>query len=383
MTPTDIDALARLLDGDPTLNGEATEETRALGQIAYRLSETRTAPARPEFKAALRERLVDAARQPTRAPLLTRLRAGVQAAATRARYSTRMATATAAAALALSGGGMAVAADRAQPSDTLYPAKLVLEDVRIALVRDEVSRGEAHLVQASTRIAEAETAASGGDQAGAAQALVKADQAVRTGAAELLRAYQERGDERSVERLAEFADEQRLRLEAFDGLLDGPAEDAAQALAVALERIEARMMMVTGACPGCAGGVPADGAGFDFAHIPHADEAFEACPCDVGSSGGSGEPVDDGPEPGTDNEPEPPAADEVPPPDADTPEPPAVDPPTAEPPADDAPVPEPDPRDDEPRLDLPDVPEVREPLRDSRDTLIDSVLRGLLDTVLP
>ncbi|HVM14021.1 MAG TPA: DUF5667 domain-containing protein, partial [Egibacteraceae bacterium] len=290
MNKTDVDALARLLDGDPTLNGEATVETRALGQLAHVLATQPVYPPpepRPEFKAELRATLVDAARSQKPAPsALTRLREGVQTATARWRYSARMAAATGVTALALSGGGLAVAADRALPNDVLYPAKLVLEDVRIALVRDEVARGEAHLAQASRRIAEAERVVAAGGHPGAARALVEADEAARLGAGELIRAYQQRGDGRYVERLVEFTHEERNRVRRFDDQLAGDVAEAARALAIGLERIAARTATVAGTCPECAGEAPVIREGVDLSVIPPADQPFEACPCEFAPTQG-------------------------------------------------------------------------------------------------
>lgn len=372
MTQTDIDALARLLDGDPTLNGEATAETRALGVVAHYLTQTRPVSVRPEFKAALREQLVEAARtqSPAAAPsLLGRLRASAGATAGRLRTSARAAAATASAALVLSSGGMAVAADRALPDDMLYPAKLVMEDVRIAFVRDPTDRGEAKLSQATHRIAEAEAVAADGNQPAAARALVEADDSARRGAGALLRAYQEEGDDEAVERLTEFTDEQRVRLGGLDQLLDGAAVEAAEALSIGLERIEARLLSMTGACEACEGGMPGAGAGFDFTHIPSSRELFRDCPCELGTSGEPTTPVDpaDEPEPAPDPKPEPPpeVVEEPPPPVEQPP----VLLPLPQPPAEDEPTTTPPPEPPRPLLEV----------GDAGETIIEQVLDSVFD----
>lgn len=293
MNRTDVDALARLLDGDPTLNGEATEETRLLGRLAHELSTqpVKTVALRPELKAALRAELIETARrQATDPTLLARLREGIRAAALRWRYSSRMAAATGATALALSSGGVAVAADQAQPNDMLYPVKLVLEDMRVALVRDDASRGQRHLAHAAERIEEAEAAATDRNDAGAAVALYHADVSTRRGAGDLIRTYQRDGDPAHVATLGEFADEQRARLRGLSPLLGGEALQAARDLVVALERIEVRMLAVTGTCDGCARG-PGGGDGFDFATIPPADADFLPCRCVLPGTGSAPEPL--------------------------------------------------------------------------------------------
>src|SRR3712207_359685 len=97
MKRNDIDALARLLDGDPVTETAASADTRALAALAAALessaapltasSTTAGAPPaaatavlpRPEFRSQLRASLIDAAReQAATPPLLTRLRQRVE-----------------------------------------------------------------------------------------------------------------------------------------------------------------------------------------------------------------------------------------------------------------------------------------------------------------
>ncbi|MDP9406042.1 MAG: DUF5667 domain-containing protein, partial [Actinomycetota bacterium] len=152
-TRPDIDALARLLDGHAVPNASA--EAHALGALARSLSAA-AAPPRAEFRASLRATLVDAARaQAANPPLLARLRQSVDDATARWRYSTRLAAATGAAAVALSGGGVATAAQQALPGDVLYGVRLSLEDARLALLRDDVARATQRLAYAGERVADA------------------------------------------------------------------------------------------------------------------------------------------------------------------------------------------------------------------------------------
>lgn len=370
MNRTATDTLARLIDDLPAA-GEVTEEACALADLASALVSFRAAAAvpRPEFKADLRATLLAAAReQATSAPpALTRFRERIQSTSARWRYSSRVAAATGATALALSGGGVSVAAERSLPNDVLYPAKLAIEDARIALVRDQASRGTAHLAQATTRVDEAAAVAASGDQDGAAQALRKADESARSGAGELIGAFQTERDPSAVHQLTSFADVQRDRLLGLDELLAGDAAEAARALYVGLERIEARALAVTGGCPTCAGGVPGPGVGFDFGDIPPADHPFMACPCEYRSSGGSPSAV-------APAEPEEPPAEPVP---AEEPPAPPPEPQVEEPP----PPPEEAPTAPEPAVPV-ERPEpladLREPLRETGG-LLDGVLKDLLE----
>lgn len=376
MTPTDIDALARLLDGDPTLNGEVTAETRALGQIAHHLLEAPPVPVRAEFKAALRAELVEAARQVRAPSAVAHLRTRVSATTARWRRSPRVAAATASVVLALSGsGGMAIAADRALPNDVLYPAKLVLEDVRIALVLDGAHRGEAHLEQARDRVTEAEAVAVSGDQAAAAQALTKAGEAARSGANQLLRAYMDAGDARALEQLAAFTSEQQRRLDELDGVLSGDADAAARTLAAGLERIEARLVAARGPCGNCPERLLDE---VDWNSFPTEDSRPDD---DLAPSGTPRLPVAPDPATPADEPTTPPGEDTAP---IEPPTEPPVDP--AEPPTDppvvtDPPIGEDPPQGppDQPVLPLPDMPEPREPSRHDDGNILTRLLRGVVD----
>lgn len=378
MKSTEIDALARLLDGDPTLNGEATDETRLLGLVAHHLASGPPQKAAPEFTAQLRATLVEAAHAQALPAGPSRVRAGFQRVTERWRRSVRVVAGTASAILLLSTGGMAVAANQALPSDALYGAKLVLEDVRIALVRGDLGRGQAQLHQASSRIAEAEAVADG-DSAGAARALLEADNAARSGASRLLRTYEERQDDRAVERLLDFTSAEQQRLAGMGAVLTGDAAEAAEVLAVALERIEARLVAMR-----ATGGLPTARAGSDLSVIPPADEPFEACPCEPGTPGTPSSPARETPLPAA--VPEPPVAEQPPLAPPALPETPTGETPTGDLPAGETPVEQPVP--EPPALDPPPttlqppalpLPEVREPLRDTSETFIDRIIDSVLD----
>ncbi|MBA2576145.1 MAG: hypothetical protein H0V05_05800, partial [Euzebyaceae bacterium] len=172
----EIDQLARLLDGDSLLDEGVLPGARELVALAGVL-QTATLPVpRPEFRLDLRTRLVTAAREQASGPaFLDRIREAVGGAGTRWWYPARLAALAVTAVMALSGGGVAVAAERALPGDVLYTVKLQLEGVRLALTWDDVARGRRMLSYAEDRLAEARTAAEAGDLEGAAVALRAAD----------------------------------------------------------------------------------------------------------------------------------------------------------------------------------------------------------------
>jgi hypothetical protein len=289
-TTTNADALARLLDGDPTVE-DASGQLRSLAALA-RTMEGRAVLPEADFKECLRVNLLELAPTDGPVPLLLRLRVSWECALERLRYSTRTVAATALAALALTNGGVAAAAGYALPGQPLYGLKLALVDVQMLFVRDEAARGERLLVQALERVDEARMVADAGAGASAGRALRAADEDAREGARLLLTAVQA-GDGEALDTLATFVADARARA-TFAPLLQADAADALADFLVTLDRIEARVAALTLGCPGCAPvegdalalvpsapvpGVPLPGAAFDATIIPRADEPFMPCPC--------------------------------------------------------------------------------------------------------
>lgn len=281
MKNREVEALSRLLEGSTP--DEGSTELRPLLQLAQALE---TPVARPDdaFKNELRAMLVQEARVMHAAPrLVTRVRTQMSSAAERWRYSTRVAAASLAAAMTFSGAGaVAVAAERALPSDTFYSVKLAIDEARVAVRFDEVRKGEQHLSNASQRIDEAEISVALNDQSGAAKALNKSADSARRGASEMIKGYQSRGDRAIVAQLNTFAAVQGARVRLLAERLEGDAAKAAQSSLVVMARIEARLVAISGVCADCPAAAPPDGQAFDFSDIPPADEPFQPCPCDEG-----------------------------------------------------------------------------------------------------
>jgi hypothetical protein len=320
MKQPDIDALARLLDGDLP-DGEAPAEARALGAFAKALEGSAAAPPAFAGKSDLRAALIEAAREQAATPtLLARIRGSITETTTRWRYSTRLAAATGASAMALSGGGVALASQQALPGDALYGVKLVLEDAGLLFIGDQAQRGEQQLVNAGERMEEARLSAEAGNMDAAMRALREADDAGRAGARDIIQASQGRGDPSLLDLLAAFSTQQRERLTALLPLLSGDAEVAANDVMVSLNRIDQRVAVLGGSCAACGtetvtaddsrqtGAAPprdsvlVDARDFDFAEIPPASEPFSPCPCvsatgSPGTTGGAGEPAGDDEEP--------------------------------------------------------------------------------------
>lgn len=314
MKRPDLDAFARLLDGDLP-EGEATAEARALSSFARVLEASAAAPPSMAHKDEIRAMLVAAARdQQASVGFLSGVRATISESTTRWRYSTRLAAATGATAMALSGGGVSLAASRALPSDPFYSVKLAYEDVRLAFIGDPVARGQELLGYAEQRLVDARLAAADGDMSGAHRALAEADASSRSGAGALIRASQDAENPAEVLAiLSDFAAAQRKRLAAILPMLSGDAAAAADDAMVSLKRINQRVAVLSGTCGDCSddsstarrggngqsnssksGGNRGAAAGddFDFADIPPADEPFVPCPCvsDTTVNGASDDP---------------------------------------------------------------------------------------------
>lgn len=412
MNTPDYDALARLLDGDLP-QGEATAEARALSAVAKTLEAAAIQP-RMEHKAELRMALIEAARQQATAPtFLGRLRSSFDDSTRRVRYSMRMAAASGAAAMALSSGGVALAAHRALPSDPFYGVKLAYEDVRLTFIGDPVARGQQMLAYAELRMVEAKLAAEDGDMEGARRALAEADASSRGAARHIISASQERGDPTLLAILDDFARKHRRALTALMPTLTGDAAAAAEDALVVLRRISQRVVVLSGPCTRCdretaksetaerrnrsrdttgPDAVAAADPEFDFADIPPASEPFAPCPCttapgaskrDTGTasrvksgakkkatSTGAGAVAPSG---------EPAAGGETNPGDTDPPVEPEPEPePKPKPKPKPEPKPEPPPEDEEVRPELPaPAEEPVDEVEDEIDDVVDEVLDNL------
>lgn len=381
-TERDADTLARFLEGDGSLNGQVTEETRALAGLAHRLQGAAVQPEldrrrelRDELLVAARERSADlpargrlrrwltesrpgSRRQGGHTPLLPRL-AGMGT------VGPRLAAVLGAAIIAVSGGGIAYGADASLPGDMLYPVKLAAEETRLAFVADQSDRGSIHLERAAERISEAEASAASGNDSGAAVALRHANSSARAGAGVILHSYETDRNPKLIDRLASFTTAQSGRLTTLASGLQGEAADAAESTLVAFERIEARATALGGSCPECGDATPASppaGSPDRNGGPLRQDQSFDSN--GAGPQGGV-EPVpSDSPEPAT-----PPREVDPPRPKASTPDTPATNAPADAPATtpnapdtDDAPVDPPTPDQDTepsdlvPRPETPDLP---------------------------
>ena len=140
-------------------------------------------------------------------------------------------------ALALgTGGGVALAAQNAQPGDPLYGVKTAVEQVQVAAALTESGKAEARLRIAERRLDEVSTALDGGDAAGAAKAAEGYGVETAEAGKHLARAQEERQDVSSaLSQLAANQEKHRQLLERALARANGHAQDA---LALALQHAE-------------------------------------------------------------------------------------------------------------------------------------------------
>ena len=229
---------------------------------------------RPEFRAALRQRLVAvAAVQGVGEPAagVTRLR---ESAATW-RFQRRMAVLAGGAAAATAIAGVGLGASRSLPGDPFYGVKRASEDVQLATTFGQEAKGRRHLEFARTRLAEVEELAGQTSSAPAgvpgkptaagpvptqdlASTIVSTlrdmDAETRAGAADLLAVHARTGDRDVLEALDEFSQDQYADLR---GVLPALPADARARAAGSLALIAAVAQETVAA----AGSTPAEQPG--------------------------------------------------------------------------------------------------------------------------
>ncbi len=101
--------------------------------------------------------------------------------------------------------GLVTSSASAVPGDVLYPVKRGVESVQLAVHRDDVGRGQAHLDQASERLREAWTLDSTGRDGRVAEALTAFTEQADAGSAALFETYDREGDTAQIDAVTTFA----------------------------------------------------------------------------------------------------------------------------------------------------------------------------------
>lgn len=243
-----IEELARLLDG--AVAGPGTPATATAGTAvamlvcAARPSLAAATTARPEFRAALRTRLlaVAAVQAPAAAP-------AAAAWVRTPKVQRRMGVTAGAMAGVIALIGIGVAGSRSVPGEVFYGLKTGAEGLQLDLAHGDVGKGSKHLEFATTRLREVEALAHGADQlslgAGAApfqaggqeaggrtadlrDTLARMDSQTRIGSQLLTDAFRASGTPAPLHLLATWATTQRAGLKAVLPLVPPAAQASAR-----------------------------------------------------------------------------------------------------------------------------------------------------------
>jgi soluble cytochrome b562 len=156
-----------------------------------------------------------------------------------------------------SGASLAIASSDALPGDRLYEVKLAIENVRLALAPDDVTKAERYLAIASTRLTEINAMLASNPNASADPALVQElretmaamAEAVAAGSALFFEIYERTGDESVLITLEQFLAERALGLSAVRDLMPIELRRNQASLMVELEGLAAKVAYVTGRTP--------------------------------------------------------------------------------------------------------------------------------------
>lgn len=248
------DEFEALLSRDPATPLTEREAARH-GDLLAVVGELRAVPdvaPRPEFSAALRERLMAEAdtalvAQP---PAPARLAMPV----TSRRRQRRLATALGGAALVGATATMAVAAQTALPGESLYGVKRGIESAQVRLAGDDAARGRTLLAQADVRLDELEriAAGDGGREQLVASTLDTFTDQSSDGVRDLLSAYDAGGGQQDAQQAQDFTSRSVERLDALEEQLPAAARDELLAAGRTLSDLD---LEVSSACAVCTGGI--------------------------------------------------------------------------------------------------------------------------------
>lgn len=237
-----------LLEG--TVAEAPTAELAELLALAGELRALPEVAPRPEFAAALRERLMSEAPAALAAGVSTKERLTVgRRTPGAARRERRIGLALAAFSLVGATTASAVAAQSSLPGDTLYPVKRLLEDARTTLAMGDEAKADLLLSHADERLDEVRAlGAEGADARPIEQAL--ADYAAQADQASdlVLQEYAEDQNANSLTDLQTFTQHGVTTISELTGVLPMSVDDALAHAAQTLVTID---QAVTEACPAC------------------------------------------------------------------------------------------------------------------------------------
>ena len=245
-----IEELGQLLDGTMPAD-DASEDVRELASLATAVHDEIEVPApTPAFKAALRAELIEGIAT-SQVTLLDRIKDAIWERTARWRHSAKLLVATATASSMVGTAGVAVAAQQALPGELLYPVKQVTEDVRMGLASGLQETGHLHLIFARERLEELTDGLDGYDADTVIDLLEDMDAETVAGTNDLLRAYEETGNELILVLLERFAEQQRDGLSAIFDRIPPEASPFLDRSLELLRRIEVTVEAIADGCAVC------------------------------------------------------------------------------------------------------------------------------------
>lgn len=227
----------------------ANEAVAELVRFAETLCESAVVEPSPEFRGALRERIMTEAATAL-VPMPGASRAAPSGPTRKSRSGRRRIVALATALIASAGAVSLVASSAsALPGDLLYPVKRTAESVEMNLHRSDSSRGAFQLAQATERLAEArQLSAQNASPTLIAKALDSFSDSASSGSARLFSDFTSSGHEKSVRKVNDFAADSSNDLTALSTVL--PTE-AAPALTTATDTVSKLATEATSLCVTC------------------------------------------------------------------------------------------------------------------------------------
>jgi hypothetical protein len=209
-------------------------------------------PARPEFVADLRSRLVAAAEaQPVR-KVDEATFARLTPTQRRGRSERRLATVLGGFAVVAATGSMAMASQSALPGDTLYPVKRAIENARTNLQSSDAGKAQTLLDNAARRLDEIKALNERGDGSSEEIAATLQDFTDETNQAtsHALADYDQSGDQGALQDVRNFADHSMDQLTQIG---DTVPKDVRPALITAAQTVRQADDAASQACPTCSG----------------------------------------------------------------------------------------------------------------------------------
>ena len=294
------DEFSRLLESDARTDDPVTGPMLALAEAlrAVPVADEAAAP-RPEFRTALRQRLVAVATVQGVGAVETPMQRA-RAAGTTWAFQRRLTAIAAGAAVVTGVSGVSLAASRSLPGDPLYGVKQAAESAQLATTLGTEARGKRHLQFARTRLSEVSALADSGHTGLIIDTLQAMDVETRDGANDLFAAFRASGSTEPLRALDRFTQQQYADLHTLLGALPPAAQGSARSSLALLSVIATdNVQAATGSTPGTTGGAPAPGGATPGPTKPSTAPSSSAQPGQTSGSGTTPAPSKSAPAPVT------------------------------------------------------------------------------------